>query len=58
MNIPRNIAASMYNKWFRREYPELFKCEIKETVESCKDCGFCDVKNEKEESDGATDTAT
>lgn len=55
MNIPRNIAASMYNAWLRKEYPELFECEIKEIVDSCEDCGFCDVKNEKEESDGTTD---
>lgn len=55
MNIPRNIAASMYNEWFRKEYPELFECEIKETAESCEACGFCDVKNKKEGNDGATD---
>jgi hypothetical protein len=40
--IPRNIAASMYNAWFRREYPELFAhCEIAEIVESCEECHFC-----------------
>lgn len=55
MNIPRNIAASTYNAWLRKEYPELFECEIKEIVESCEDCGFCDVKNEKGESDGQAD---
>ena len=55
MNIPRNIAASMYNAWFRKEYPELFECEIKETAESCEDCGFC---NEKEENNGTTDEDT
>ena len=48
MNIPRNTNASMYNAWFREEYPELFECEIKETVESCEECRFCEVKNEKE----------
>ena len=25
MNIPRNIDASMYNAWFKKEYPELFQ---------------------------------
>ena len=48
MNTPRNTNASMYNAWFRKEYPELFDCEIKKTVESCEECGFCEVKNEKE----------
>ena len=40
-NIPTNINASMYNAWFRKEYPELFEWEIKEVVESCEECGFC-----------------
>ena len=49
MNIPRNVAASMYNAWFRKEYPELFGCEIKETAEACEECGFCEAKNERED---------
>lgn len=49
MNIPRNTNASMYNAWFKKEYPELFECEIEETMESCDDCGFCEVKKEREE---------
>ena len=48
MSIPRNIAASMYNAWFRKEYPELFECEIKETLESCDECGFCEEKTKDE----------
>lgn len=40
-NIPRNTAASMYNAWFRKEYPELFECEIAQVVESCEICQFC-----------------
>ena len=47
-NIPRNTEASMYWDWFKKEYPELFKCDISETVESCEECGFCEVKAEKE----------
>ena len=47
-NIPRNTEASMYWAWFKKEYPELFKCDISETVESCEECGFCEVKAEKE----------
>ncbi len=43
-NIPRNINAALYNAWFRKEYPELFSCEIAEMVESCDDCHFCDTK--------------
>lgn len=43
--VPQNITLTMYNAWFRKEYPEL--CEIKDTVESCEDCGFCDLKNLK-----------
>lgn len=38
---PRNTNASMYNAWFRKEYPELFECEIAEMVESCEECRFC-----------------
>lgn len=48
MNMPRNTAASMYNAWFKKEYPELFGCEIEETAESCSDCGFCKAKEERE----------
>ena len=40
-NMPTNINASLYNAWFRKEYPELFECEIKEVMESCEECGFC-----------------
>lgn len=40
-NIPKNTAASMYNAWFRKEYPELFECEIQQIVENCDDCQFC-----------------
>ncbi len=40
-HIPTNINASLYNAWFRKEYPELFECEIKEYVETCEECGFC-----------------
>lgn len=48
--IPRNTAAAMYNAWFRKEYPELYKpCEIAENVESCAECGFCELKAEKED---------
>lgn len=50
MNIPRNTAASMYNDWFKKEYPELFECEINANIESCDECGFCMVKEEREES--------
>lgn len=49
MNIPRNTAASMYNAWFRKEYPEFFECEIDAMAESCEECGFCEVKKEREE---------
>ena len=42
-HIPTNINASLYNAWFRKEYPELFECEIKEVMESCEECGFCEV---------------
>ena len=28
-----------------KESPELCECEIKETVESCEECGFCGLKN-------------
>ena len=31
-----------------KEYPELFECDISETVESCEECGFCEVKADKE----------
>lgn len=48
-NIPRNTAASMYNAWFRKEYPELFECEIAEYVESCEDCHFCDTQEAEHE---------
>lgn len=48
-NIPRNTAASMYNAWFKKEYPELFaECEIAETVESCEACQFCGEKPKQE----------
>lgn len=47
--IPKNINLAMYNAWFRKEYPELFECEIEDTVESCEDCGFCNLKNSKKE---------
>ncbi len=49
MEIPRNTNASMYNAWFKKEYPELFECEIKENVESCEECGFCKTEKESEE---------
>lgn len=48
MTIPRNADASIYNAWFRKQYPELFECEIAEVVENCDACGFCDTKTEKE----------
>lgn len=38
-------------EWLKKpakEYPELFKCDISETVESCEECGFCKVKADKE----------
>ena len=38
----------MYWARFKKEYPELFECDISETVESCEECGFCEVKAEKE----------
>lgn len=44
--IPKNINASLYNAWFRKEYPDLFECEIAETVETCEDCGFCERREE------------
>ena len=47
-NIPRNTEASMFWALFKKEYPELFECGISETVESCEECGFCEVKAEKE----------
>lgn len=47
--VPKNNNLVMYNAWFRKEYPELFGCEIRDTVESCEDCGFCDLKNSKKE---------
>ena len=47
-NIPRNTEASMFWALFKKEYPELFKCDISEAVESCEECGFCEVKAEKE----------
>nr|DAH71797.1 MAG TPA: 4Fe-4S binding domain protein [Caudoviricetes sp.] len=47
--IPKNTNLASYNAWFRKEYPELFECEIKDTVESCDDCGFCDLKCRKAE---------
>ena len=47
-NIPRNTEASMFWALFKKEYPELFKCDISETVESCEECGFCEVKADKE----------
>lgn len=40
-NIPRNTAATMYNAWFKKEYPELFECEIQQIVEDCTACQFC-----------------
>ena len=43
MNIQRNKNASLYNVWFKKEYPELFECDIKEFAESCDECGFCDT---------------
>lgn len=46
--ITKNTNLDMYNEWFRKEYPELFECEIKDTVESCEDCGFCDLKTKRE----------
>lgn len=49
MNIPKNTAASMYNDWFKKEYPELFECEINENIEPCDECGFCTLKEEREE---------
>ena len=48
MSIPKNAAASMYNAWFRKEYPELFDCEIAETVEGCEECGFCTGKEQED----------
>ena len=50
-HIPTNINASLYNAWFRKEYPELFECEIKEVVESCEECGFCEVSEGKRHED-------
>lgn len=47
--VPKNTNLTMYNAWFRKEYPELFECEIKDTVESCEDCGFCNLKSSKKE---------
>ena len=47
-NIPRNTEASMYWARFKKEYHELFECDISEAVESCEECGFCEVKAEKE----------
>ena len=47
-NIPRNTEASMFWALFKKEYPELFECDISETVESCEECGFCEVKAGKE----------
>lgn len=48
-----------YQELFEREidYTELVRntdgfpieCDIKKTVESCEECGFCEVKNEREE---------
>ena len=46
MNIPRNTSASLYNAWFKKEYPELFECEIEEMVETCEECSFCEVKED------------
>ena len=48
MSIPTNTAASMYNAWFRKEYPELFECENKDVLESCEECGFCKEENNDE----------
>ena len=47
-NIHRNTESSMYCEMFKKEYPELFECDISETVESCEECGFCKVKADKE----------
>lgn len=48
--IPRNCAASLYNNWMAKQFPELFeKCEIAETVESCEECGFCEQKKKEQE---------
>lgn len=33
--------------WEGKESPELCECEIKETVESCEECGFCGLKMQK-----------
>lgn len=49
--IPRNTNASMYNAWFRAEFPELFECEIAEVAESCEECGFCEHRQPAEEDD-------
>ena len=49
--IPTNTNASLYNAWFRKEYPELFECEIKDVVESCEECGFYEVSEGKRHED-------
>ena len=49
--IPKNTALDMFSARFRSEYPELSGCEIKETAESCEDCGFCDLNSDKEAND-------
>lgn len=58
---PKCGKVAGYNSWFKAFYcrncgelfnggADLFECEINENIESCDECGFCTVKEEREES--------